>query len=55
MCQAKFSRCAGCVHSKGIENNKVHCYNANKNNYPYAIENSVSCIEYEKKVDIEND
>ena len=43
------SRCASCIHSRGIEKGRVYCYNSYKKNYPYAIDNSVVCNEYEKR------
>ena len=47
------TRCASCRHSKGNENGKVYCYNSYKNNYPYAIDNEVNCLDYEQRSDTE--
>ena len=47
------TRCASCKHSKGNENDYVYCYNSYKKNYPYAIDNSVDCLEYAKRSDSE--
>lgn len=43
------TRCARCIHSKGIEKGYVYCYNSYKNNYPYAIDNSVDCKEFKER------
>lgn len=49
------SRCASCVHSRGVEDDYVCCYNADKSNYPYAIDNSVECDAYERSKEVQSD
>lgn len=44
------SRCASCFYGETFEDNyHVLCHCVDKNNYPYAIDNSVDCEQYKEK------
>lgn len=47
------SRCANCIHSKGIEDDSVYCYNSSRKNYPYAIDNFVFCSDFVERSDLD--